>query len=276
MDRIGLEEDMPLEAKMISSTVENSQRKIEGRNFSTRKSVLNFDDVMNNMRTSIYGQRREVLAGEDVSDRVKAMVHDSISANVDMFLVGDLPEDWDWNSLRSHYLGWLTNKDDYKFTNAQRADELYAQREEKYGAPLMREVERVVLLRAVDTLWMDHIDNMEELRQGIYLRSYGQRDPVVEYRIEGFEMYDAMIEQIKDDVTRMMLTVQIGGAAPEREQVAKPTAASGASDGTLQQQPVKNTKKVGRRIQDFFYFNDFYIFALAFIILLGYLVYRGL
>jgi preprotein translocase subunit SecA len=87
---------------------------------------------------------------------------------------------------------------------------------------------------------------MEELRQGIYLRSYGQRDPVVEYRIEGFEMYDAMIEQIKDDVTRMMLTVQIGGAAPEREQVAKPTAASGASDGTLQQQPVKNTKKVGR------------------------------
>ena len=279
MDTMGIDEETPIEAKMVTSTVESSQKRIEGRNFSTRKSVLNFDDVMNNMRTTIYAQRKEVLEGQDVSDRVHNMVLDSIAANVEMFLTGETVEEWNFAGLRGHYLGWLTTDKDFRYSTDElsgiskdeiieelcnRAEKNWTQKEQENGAEVMREVERVLLLRAVDSLWMDHIDNMDELRKGIYLRSYAQRDPVIEYRIEGYEMYDAMIEQIKEDTTKMLLSVQVNNGAPQRRQMATATNASTAgvngagamgsngavptstSDGSVKKQPIVKKEKIGR------------------------------
>ena len=239
MDTLNLDEDTPIENKMLTSTIESAQKKLEARNFSIRKNVLQYDDVMNHQREIIYGQRRKVLNGEDVSASLHQMMEDSIKASVAAFLAGDVAEDWDFAALRRHYLGWLCVESDFHYTTEQlndlkredvenllleRGKKILAIKEQRYGAPIMREVERICLLRNVDLKWMDHIDNMDQLRQGIALRSYGQKDPVVEYRIEGFEMFDAMVESIREDTVKMLLTVELRTPeAPKREQVAKPT-----------------------------------------------------
>ncbi len=262
MDSLGVEEDMPIENKMISGTIENAQKKLEARNFSIRKNVLQFDDVMNSQREIIYGQRGKVLRGEDVSENVHTMIHESIAANAQLFLAGEVADDWDFDGLRSHYRGWLAKDGDFRYTPealgelkqedvvkvlTDRADAICADKEKRYGSPLMREFERVVLLRTVDTKWMEHIDAMEELRKGIYLRSYGQRDPVVEYRIEGFNMFDEMVASIREDTSRMLLTMELRTEHPlQREQVAKPTGESGADDGSVKKQPAKKIAKPGR------------------------------
>lgn len=262
MDSLGVEEDMPIENKMISGTIENAQKKLETRNFSIRKNVLQFDDVMNSQREIIYGQRGKVLRGEDVSENVHTMIHESIAANAQLFLAGEVADDWDFDGLRSHYRGWLAKDGDFRYTPealgelkqedvvkvlTDRADAICADKEKRYGSPLMREFERVVLLRTVDTKWMEHIDAMEELRKGIYLRSYGQRDPVVEYRIEGFNMFDEMVASIREDTSRMLLTMELRTEQPlQREQVAKPTGESGADDGSVKKQPAKKIAKPGR------------------------------
>ena len=239
MDTLNLDEDTPIENKMLTSTIESAQKKLEARNFSIRKNVLQYDDVMNQQREIIYGQRRKVLNGEDVSASLHQMMEDSIKASVAAFLAGDVAEDWDFAALRRHYLGWLCVESDFHYTTEQlndlkredvenllleRGKKILAIKEQRYGAPIMREVERICLLRNVDLKWMDHIDNMDQLRQGIALRSYGQKDPVVEYRIEGFEMFDAMVESIREDTVKMLLTVELRTPeAPKREQGAKPT-----------------------------------------------------
>ena len=239
MDTLNLDEDTTIENKMLTSTIESAQKKLEARNFSIRKNVLQYDDVMNQQREIIYGQRRKVLNGEDVSASLHQMMEDSIKASVAAFLAGDVAEDWDFAALRRHYLGWLCVESDFHYTTEQlndlkredvenllleRGKKILAIKEQRYGAPIMREVERICLLRNVDLKWMDHIDNMDQLRQGIALRSYGQKDPVVEYRIEGFEMFDAMVESIREDTVKMLLTVELRTPeAPKREQVAKPT-----------------------------------------------------
>ena len=239
MDTLNLDEDTPLENKMLTSTIESAQKKLEARNFSIRKNVLQYDDVMNQQREIIYGQRRKVLNGEDVSASLHQMMEESIKASVAAFLGGDVAEEWDFAALRRHYLGWLCVESDFHYTTEQlndlkredvenmlleRGKKILAIKEQRYGAPIMREVERICLLRNVDLKWMDHIDNMDQLRQGIALRSYGQKDPVVEYRIEGFEMFDAMVESIREDTVKMLLTVELRTPeAPKREQVAKPT-----------------------------------------------------
>ena len=239
MDTLNLDEDTPIENKMLTSNIESAQKKLEARNFSIRKNVLQYDDVMNQQREIIYGQRRKVLNGEDVSASLHQMMEDSIKASVAAFLAGDVAEDWDFAALRRHYLGWLCVESDFHYTTEQlndlkredvenllleRGKKILAIKEQRYGAPIMREVERICLLRNVDLKWMDHIDNMDQLRQGIALRSYGQKDPVVEYRIEGFEMFDAMVESIREDTVKMLLTVELRTPeAPKREQVAKPT-----------------------------------------------------
>ena len=262
MDALHVEEDMPIENKMITGTIESAQKKLEARNFSIRKNVLQFDDVMNSQREIIYGQRSKVLQGEDVSESVRTMIHDSITGNATLYLGGEIADEWDFAGLRAHYLGWLTSDSDFHYTPAQlgeltredviriltdRAAEICKAKEAKYGSEMMREIERVVLLRNVDTKWMEHIDAMDELRKGIYLRSYGQHDPVVEYRIEGFNMFDAMVESIREDTTRMLLTIEIKQEKPlAREQVAKPTGESGADDGSVKRQPVKKAEKIGR------------------------------
>ncbi len=261
MDRLKIEEDMPIENGMISSSVENAQKKLESRNFGIRKNVLQYDDVLNRQREIIYTQRGQVLNGENLKDQIRKMIAETIETNVQKYLPKDsIRENWNLEGLRDSYLGWLTVPDDLQFTPEElenldpefvvkqltdRAYQLYDRREAEYGSELMRELERVILLKNVDIQWMDHIDAMEELKQGISLRAYAQRDPVVEYRIEGFDMFDAMVETIRQDTARMVLTVRIRTQEePKREQVAKPVTPAG--DGTANSRTVRKNKKVGR------------------------------
>ncbi|WP_291243059.1 preprotein translocase subunit SecA [Fournierella sp.] len=269
MDTLGLDDETPIENKMITNTIESAQKKLEAQNFSTRKNVLQFDDVMNKQREIIYGQRRQVLNGEDLKDTLRSMMKDNIEGSVATFCAGDDSSAWDLAALRRHYLGWLTMDSDLHYEEDQlkslkredvskflldRGTLILDGKEKKYGSNIMRELERMCLLRNVDTKWMDHIDAMDQLRQGIYLRSYGQRDPVVEYRLEGFEMFDSMIDSIKEDTVRMLLTIELKiqpQQAPvvERTQVAKPTG-DAATPGknvkaTSSSGPVK-VEKIGR------------------------------
>ena len=259
----------PIENRMITNTLESAQKKLEGRNFEIRKNVLKYDDVMNQQREIIYGQRHKVLDGEDISAEMHKMLRENIDSSCAQFLAGDVKDEWDFGALRRHYQGWLTTDADFHYTvedydSLSRegiADLLYDRgmdvlndKEQRYGAPLMRELERICLLKCVDRQWMDHIDNMDQLRQGIVLRGYGQKDPVVEYRIEGFDMFDQMVDSIRESSIKMLLTIEVrkAGAAPKREQVAKPTGegfvpgngAPGAK-GAPKGQPVR-VIKIGR------------------------------
>lgn len=263
MDSLKVEEDMPIEAGMLSKTIESAQRKVEGRNFGIRKNVLQYDDVMNRQREVIYKQRDQVLNGENIRGQIITMIEQAIDTNVKRYLPEDqLHDDWDFKGLRDHYMGWLLQPNDLDFSPEELEDldpeyvksellkianRLYEQREQEFGPEIVRELERVILLKNVDTLWMDHIDAMEELQRGIRLRAYAQRDPVVEYRMEGYDMFDAMIAQIRENTARMMLTVRLQTKEePKREEVAKPTMATGAGDGSEEKRPVVNGKKVGR------------------------------
>ena len=269
MNTLKIDEDTPIENRMITNTLESAQKKLEGRNFEIRKNVLKYDDVMNQQREIIYGQRRKVLDGEDISTEMHKMLRENIDSSCAQFLSGDVKDEWDFGALRRHYQGWLTTDADFHYTVADFdnlsqqgiADMLYDRgmqilqaKEVRYGAPVMRELERICLLKCVDRQWMDHIDNMDQLRQGIALRGYGQKDPVVEYRIEGFDMFDQMVDSIREDSVKMLLTIEIrqAGAAPKREQVAKPTGegfvpGNGAPGvkGTPKGQPVR-VIKIGR------------------------------
>lgn len=224
MNTIGVDDDTPLETRMLSNTIETAQKKLEARNFSTRKQVLNYDDVMNQQRAIIYKQRQMVLDGEDISDELRDMLKQSITDRVHACLPGDIPEDWDFGALRRYYQGWLCSSDEFQFTTAQletvkpqdiadllldRAWRILAAKEEGYGTHIMRELERACLLQCVDTQWINHIDAMEQLKKGISLRSYGQHDPVVEYRIEGFEMFDDMVNTIRENTIRMLILAEV-------------------------------------------------------------------
>ena len=270
MDTLKLDEDTPIENRMITSTLESAQKKLEGRNFEIRKNVLKYDDVMKQQREIIYGQRRKVLDGEDISTEMHNMLRENIDSSCKQFLAGDVKDEWDFGALRRHYQGWLTTDADFHYTVADYdrlsvqgiADLLYDRgmdilndKEQRYGPQLMRELERICLLKCVDRQWMDHIDNMDQLRQGIALRGYGQKDPVVEYRIEGFDMFDQMVDSIRESSIKMLLTIEVRGAgtaAPKREQVAKPTGegfvpgngAPGAK-GAPKGQPIR-VIKIGR------------------------------
>ncbi|WP_085831927.1 preprotein translocase subunit SecA [Clostridium merdae] len=263
MDSLKVEEDMPIEAGMLSKTIESAQRKVEGRNFGIRKNVLQYDDVMNRQREVIYKQRDQVLDGENIRGQIITMIEQAIDTNIKRYLPEDqLHDDWDFKGLRDHYMGWLLKPEDLDFSPEeledldpeyvknellQIANRMYEQREKEYSPEIVRELERVILLKNVDVLWMDHIDAMEELQRGIRLRAYAQRDPVVEYRMEGFDMFDAMISQIRENTARMMLTVRLQTQEePKREEVAKPTMATGAGDGSEENHPVVNGSKVGR------------------------------
>ena len=263
MDRLNVDEDMPIEASILSNTIENAQKKVEGRNFAIRKNVLQYDDVMNRQREIIYEQRDRVLNGDNVKPQIMSMIDQAIEANVKRFLPENtLHDDWDLRGLRDHYLGWMVNPDELHYEGQafedleqqtvidflkERAHKLYDLREKAFTPPIMREVERVVLLKNVDTQWMDHIDAMDELQKGIRLRAYGQQDPVIAYREEGFDMFDAMIDTIRENTARMILTVRLKTPeAPKREAVAKETGTT-SSDTPAVKQPVrKNGKKPGR------------------------------
>ncbi|OUP68173.1 preprotein translocase subunit SecA [Anaerotruncus colihominis] len=263
MNMIGADDDMPIEAKILTNSIESAQAKVEARNFGIRKNVLQFDDVMNRQREIIYSQRDKVLDGEDISGIIKNMIKETIDSTVDRYLVDkEVHDNWNLEGLRDYFLGWLTTQEDLRYTTEQlgevtdqqikdmlgdRAEKIYAAREAQFTPPITREIERVVLLRNVDMKWMQHIDDMEELKRGMHLRGYAQKDPVVEYRIEGFDMFDAMIESIREDTVKMMFTIRLRtNEEPKREQVAKPAQESrGESDGTLENRP-RTVKKVGR------------------------------
>jgi len=262
MKTLNVDENTPIESKMLTRIIESSQKKVEGQNFSIRKNVLNYDDVMNTQREIIYKQRSQVLDGEDLHESILKMMEDLINTTVDAYLVdNEVKDDWNIVGLKEHFLGWLIGPEDLSFTDEElqevskedivnalsnKAGEIYQAKEEEYGSEIMRELERVILLKVVDTKWMAHIDDMEELKKGIGLRSYGQKNPVIEYRYEGFEMFDAMVDSIREDTIRMLLTVRLQkNEAPEREQVAQPDAPNaGAGDGSFSDEPIRS-KKIG-------------------------------
>jgi len=264
MTGFGMDEDTPMTLKMLTNIIESAQRKVEERNFGIRRDVLKFDDVMNRQREVIYDQRNTVLADEDVRERIVKMVQGAIQDTVAQYTTDD--EDhtqWNMDGLRSYYRGWLVDDTDLRFSLqeledmereqlceqlTERAMKLYEAKEAKYGAEMMRRMERFVLLRTVDRYWMEHIDNMDELRRGIHLRAIGQHDPVVAYRNEGFEMFEQMIAAIREDTARSILVMELRSEEDlERRPTVKITGESG-SDGTDRKQPVRKTasQKVGR------------------------------
>ena len=262
METLKVDDNVPLEMKMLSNSIEGAQEKIEYRNFSIRKNVLDYDDVMNVQRTIIYDQRNKVIDGDDITGTVKGMVKDTIKEICTHYLSADIAEEWNFKGLKAEISSWLEvgdaldysneelnklERDDVVETIEKIAFKKYDEREEEFGSELMREVERVVLLRSVDTHWMEHIDAMDQLREGIHLRSYGQHDPVVAYRNEGYDMFNAMTESIKEDTTKRILNVRLRqNQQLERERVAKETGASGADDGSVKKEPIRKAKKPGR------------------------------
>ena len=238
MDSMGLDEDTPIDAKILSGAVENAQRSVESRNFRSRKSVLEYDDVMNTQREVIYAQRQKVLDGEDLRDTILRNLRTVLdTADVEelkryeglYYAIGSVGEEPDVDSLY------------------EQAVRLYEKKEATYGEAMMREVERVIMLRVVDEYWMDNIDAMDDLKQGIGLRAYGQHDPVIAYKEEGFQMFQGMINAIREETVRRMFAVRI---APQqeikRQKVAKETSASGTAEATVKKQPIRNKdKKVG-------------------------------
>ena len=267
MDSLKIDENTPIENRILSNTIESAQRKIEGRNFGIRKNVLQFDDVMNKQREIIYAQRNKVLDGENLKESILSMMDETVDSAMAMYMPeGVEPDHWNMEGFRNYFIGLIAGslleleddelkKVDRKELGEQikeKVHQLYAKREEELGENITRELERVVLLKQVDTKWMDHIDAMDELKKGISLRSYGQKDPVVEYRIEGFDMFDEMIAGIREETIKILLlapfrkpNAPMPQEAPKREQVAQPTATS--SDGTVAPATIRRQgKKVGR------------------------------
>ncbi len=295
MERMNVDENMPIENKMLTNIIESSQEKVELRNFGIRKDVLQYDDVLNRQREIIYSQRDQVLNGEDLHDTILKMIDETIQTSINHYLPDGPREHWNIQSLKDYYKDWIIRDEskydfdmddledmepvDVKDMLVEDALEIYKENEELLPIETIREMERVYLLKSVDTHWMDHIDNMEQLKSGIRLRSYGQHDPVVEYRVEGFDMFDEMIESIREDTVRLMLVMpkrvyevqkrqeaieaarkaaqQLAANRSEdaqpnaianalkREQVAVPTQTS--SDGTDNaNKTVRKGKKIGR------------------------------
>ena len=257
MNSMGVDENMPIEAKLLSNSIQSAQARIEGMHFEMRKNVLKYDDVMNRQREIIYSQRRRVLDGESVSDSIRKMMQEYITASVQQYLVDEKNhEEWNLDGLRDRFMGWITDENDLRYsleelrgmsrddiaqTLLEKAEARYEAQRQLFGESF-EEIERVVLLRNVDTLWMDHIDAMEELKRGIGLRGYAQQDPVVAYRLEGFEMFDQMIEGIKENTVKMLLTIRPRPQVEiKREQTLKPLATG--EDGTVRKIPMKADKK---------------------------------
>lgn len=244
MNTMNIDENLPLESGMLSKTIEGAQKRKEGINFAARKNVLEYDDVMNKQRELIYNQRNRVLDGENLKETVLKMIDDTIDIYTKIYLAEDSEDSVrDINGLHDYFNGWIIDSDNTDFTReklqsleteevAQRlkaaAHKKYDEREAEFGDTVMREVERVVLLRSVDTNWMDHIDAMDQLRQGIGLRGYGQHNPVVEYRNESYDMFAAMTDAIREQTAKLALSVRVRkNEDVKREKVAEETSNGG-------------------------------------------------
>ena len=261
MDSLGLDEDTPIDAKILSNAVENAQRSVESRHFKSRKNVLEYDNVMNTQREVIYAQRQKVLAGEDLRQNMLNFLRGVIESTVSDALsqTGGIADEASLAEVLSHMEGIYFPKGAYRPTgSALKAEELtnqlyelalsfYQAKETAFTPTMMREVERVVMLRVVDEYWMDNIDAMDDLKQGIGLRAYGQHDPVIAYKEEGYEMFQAMINAIREETIRRLFLVQLKPQQEiKRQKVAKETSTSGTADRTVKPQPIRNKQsKVG-------------------------------
>ena len=260
METLNVEDDVPIENRILTSVIESAQKKVEGRNFAIRKSVLSYDDVMNQQRETIYSERDVVLRGENVRKNIDSMVYDSIRANVYSYLPEEHSDETPWNisGLRDHYLGWLTTPQDLRFSKEEldgvtrddivgilndRAQDILAKKEEQIGSDMMRLLERFSLLSSVDQNWMEHIDNMDELRKSIHLRSYAQHDPVIEYRREGYAMFDEMVEAIREQTARKVLTTTIVPKKQVEENIQDAAAAGGPAQTVRKNKDKKKKKK---------------------------------
>ena len=268
VDRLGLEEDQPIAAKLLSNSIENAQKQLEDQNFNRRKNVLTYDDVMNQQRNVIYKQRMEVLDGTDIKGKIIGMIHAMIENTVTVNAPTEENPELNVDEIKTQFLGLLCGEDD-KFEDMDsdgiieelndRAMKKYEEKEVLFGADQMREIERVVLLRCVDTEWMDHIDAMDDLKGSIGLQAYAQRNPINEYRIQGADMFDEMVEEIRNKTVRMILSIMPKPSAEtpiERKEVAKVTgegfegsqkpASKAAQRPRPMQAPVVKSAKVGR------------------------------
>ena len=267
METLGIDEDTPIDQKILTNAIESAQKRVESRNFQLRKNVLEYDDVMNTQRTVIYEQRRKVLDGEDLHESIVGMLEgvlrqavaahtaesgyfaDEASVRAAIAPLEGLYFAPGAFTMSHEDLDRLSGEDVVARLKAL-ALETYARKEEEFTAPVMRELERVILLRVVDEFWMDHIDAMHELRQGISLRAYGQNDPVIEYKREGYDMFEAMIAAIREETVRRLFTVRLRredpDAALQRKKVATVTAEGATAKGAVKRQPVRKAVKVGR------------------------------
>jgi preprotein translocase subunit SecA len=263
VETLGLDEDTPIEHKMLSGAIESSQKKVEGRNFEIRKHVLQFDDVMNQQRNIIYAQRQKVLEGENIKQSILKMIEEWIDATLDAACASDdVPDNWNYALLAESFEPLFLPKGALNFSfeelnslTRERLREMildsamkrYEELESEIGEETMRELERVILLRVVDQRWMDHIDQMDELKRGINLRAYGQRDPVVEYKFEGFAMFEEMIASVKEETTRLIYLASVSKPESlERKAVAKATSQSGGSEENINKTVRRKGEKVGR------------------------------
>ncbi len=263
MERLGVDDDTPLDQKMLSGAIENAQKQVESRNFQTRKNVLQYDDVMNTQREIIYKQRRQVLDGEDLQNSIQNMLRNMISNAIQGHMGEQKHMDAEnFREAVAHFRAMFLAPTDLLLSDEElarydaeeltqlvldKAEAAYARKEQEITPPLMRELERVIMLRVVDEYWMDHIDAMTELRQGIGLRAYAQNDPVVAYKEEGYEMFENMVAAIQEETLRRLFLVRLRqNEEVKRERVAKVTGESGSGDGTVRKQPVRKVVKIGR------------------------------
>ncbi len=261
MDSLGLDEDTPIDAKILSGAVENAQKSVESRNFRSRKSVLEYDNVMNTQREVIYAQRQKVLDGDDLRENMLSMLRQVVDSTVAdaLSVSGGIADEDTFRAVLAKFQGVYFPRGALADGVGQSAETLseriydlacntYEAKEAGYGAPLMRELERVVMLRVVDEYWMDNIDAMDDLKQGIGLRAYGQHDPVIAYKEEGFQMFEAMITAIREETVRRLFLTEIKvNQEIKREKVAKETSAAGGGDGSVKKQPVRKAEsaKIG-------------------------------
>ena len=263
--RLGLDENTPIDAKILSGSIESAQKRIEDNNFNRRKNVLTYDDVMNQQRNVIYQQRSEVLMLDDVQEKITSMIRQSVEETFNFCFGVDTPADWKFDEFKNHYLGLLTDdnfgksaeelesvdKDEWRESLVERALEIYHGKEALFAAAegvpddAMREVEKVILLQNVDKKWMDHLEAMDELKEYVGLNSYAQRDPVAMYRIQGADLFDEMVDDIKEDTVRQILSVVPRSRPIERVQVAKPTS-EGFGDGKRIVRKPATAEKIGR------------------------------
>jgi preprotein translocase subunit SecA len=260
MERLGMDDTQPIQSKMVSRAVESAQKRVEGNNFDARKQLLSYDDVLRQQREILYGQRNEVLESENLRDIVEKMIMTSIQRNVEAYAPGhEDEENWNLQGIIDYVNGNLLHEGDLTVNDIRGKDteeiaetifakvkERYDEKEQMLQPEQMREFEKVIVLRAVDSKWMDHIDAMDQLRQGIHLRAYGQTDPLREYQAEGFAMFESMIASIEEDVAKYIMKAEIRNNL-ERQEVAKGQAVNPKEDGEkVKKKPVVKQMDIGR------------------------------